>query len=135
MLSSRRQFCSERGAAAVEMALMLPILLLLIFGTIEIGRFYWVKHALVHAVNEGARMEVLADSTPEEVKEVVSFHLRDWAPTVTAVVTPIPATANAPAAINVTATIPFSFIILPHFLTGYFGIDTISHSVTMRSEK
>ncbi|SIN79964.1 TadE/TadG family type IV pilus assembly protein [Halodesulfovibrio marinisediminis] len=135
MLSSRRQFCSERGAAAIEMALMLPILLLLVFGTIEIGRFYWAKHAVVHAANEGARLAVLPDVTQQEIDEVVAFYLSDWDPTVVPTVTPIPATANAPAAIKVTVSIPFSFIILPNFITGAFGVQAISHSVTMRSEK
>lgn len=135
MLGRWRQLGSERAIAAVEMALVLPILLLLIFGTIEIGRFYWAEHSLVHAVNEGARLAVLADVTSEDVNRVVAFHLRDWDPSVTPVVAEVAATADTPAGISVTATIPFHFILLPDFVADAFGIESLTHSVTMRSER
>ncbi|MEX5297864.1 pilus assembly protein [Kocuria sp. CPCC 205292] len=46
---------SERGAAAVEFALIAPILLALILGTIEFGRAYNVQISLTHAARETAR--------------------------------------------------------------------------------
>ncbi|WP_129788416.1 TadE/TadG family type IV pilus assembly protein [Promicromonospora panici] len=53
----------ERGAAAVEFALVLPILLLLIFGIVEIGRAYYVQTTLSAAAREGVRVMALQNDT------------------------------------------------------------------------
>ncbi|MHA7153846.1 TadE/TadG family type IV pilus assembly protein [Arthrobacter sp. TMN-50] len=46
---------NETGAVAVEFALILPILLLLVFGTVEFGRAYNTQVTLTHAAREGVR--------------------------------------------------------------------------------
>jgi Flp pilus assembly protein TadG len=46
---------SERGAAGVEMALVLPLLVALTFGAIEIGRMIWQYQATVKAVRDSVR--------------------------------------------------------------------------------
>ncbi|WP_427016404.1 TadE/TadG family type IV pilus assembly protein [Pseudarthrobacter sp. P1] len=46
---------SERGAAAVEFALLLPVLLLLVMGIMEFGRAYNVQISASQAAREGAR--------------------------------------------------------------------------------
>lgn len=51
----------ERGAAAVEFALVLPIVLLLLFGIVEFGRGYNAKITLTHAAREGARAAAIGD--------------------------------------------------------------------------
>lgn len=45
----------ERGAVAVEMALVLPVLLLLLIGIMEFGRVLNVQVSLTQAAREGAR--------------------------------------------------------------------------------
>ncbi|BCW59687.1 MULTISPECIES: TadE family protein [Micrococcaceae] len=45
----------ERGAAAVEMAIVLPLLLLILLGIMEFGRAYNVQVSLTQAAREGAR--------------------------------------------------------------------------------
>jgi len=45
----------RNGAAAAEMALVLPILLVLMFGSLEIGNYFMNQHTLVKAVRDGAR--------------------------------------------------------------------------------
>ena len=52
MLGDRR----ERGAALVEFAFVLPVLLLLILGIIDFGRAYGAKQELIHATREGVRV-------------------------------------------------------------------------------
>ena len=44
-----------RGQSLVEFALVSPIFLLMLFGTIEMGRLMWVNHELTNATREGAR--------------------------------------------------------------------------------
>lgn len=46
---------SERGAAIVEMAIVLPLLLLLVFGIVEFGRAYMTDISVTHAAREGSR--------------------------------------------------------------------------------
>jgi Flp pilus assembly protein TadG len=50
---------SERGAALVEMAFVLPILVALVMGIYEFGRGYHAKVELTGAVREGARAVAL----------------------------------------------------------------------------
>ena len=49
----------ERGAAAVEMALVLPLLLLVLFGLIDFGRAFNAQMQLTQAAREGVRVVVL----------------------------------------------------------------------------
>ena len=44
-----------RGVAAVEFAFAFPILILLLVGTLDIGRALWYTSTLDHAAREGAR--------------------------------------------------------------------------------
>lgn len=59
---SRRLRC-ERGAVAVEFALILPVLLLIVMGTIEFGRVYSQFQVFNGAAREGARCAAV-QSTP-----------------------------------------------------------------------
>ncbi|GAA5102533.1 TadE/TadG family type IV pilus assembly protein [Haloechinothrix salitolerans] len=49
----------DRGAAAVEFAIVLPVLLLLVFGIIDFGRALNAQVTLTQAAREGARLEAL----------------------------------------------------------------------------
>lgn len=52
----------DSGAQAVEFALILPVLLMLVLGIINFGYLFGQKLALNQAVREGARMAVVAGS-------------------------------------------------------------------------
>jgi Flp pilus assembly protein TadG len=54
----------DRGAAAVEFALVLPILLLFVMGTIEWGWFFFTHQRVVNAAREGARAGTLVPPPP-----------------------------------------------------------------------
>ena len=43
------------GSAAVEMALVMPFLLVILFGSVELGNYFMNEHTLVKAVRDGAR--------------------------------------------------------------------------------
>ena len=49
------KFRSEKGAAAVEFALLLPLVTLLIFGLIDFGRLFFVQISLTSASREAVR--------------------------------------------------------------------------------
>lgn len=45
---------STRGSAAAEMALVAPLLLVFVFGTVELGLYFWSEHILLKGVRDGA---------------------------------------------------------------------------------
>ena len=45
----------SRGAAAAEMALVVPLLLTLVFGAMELGKYFLDQHVLITSVRDGAR--------------------------------------------------------------------------------
>ncbi|GAB4099291.1 TadE/TadG family type IV pilus assembly protein [Sinomonas halotolerans] len=51
----------ERGAVAVEFALVLPLLLTLLFGIIEFGRIYNAQIVFSNAAREAARTMAIKD--------------------------------------------------------------------------
>jgi Flp pilus assembly protein TadG len=54
---------SDRGAAAVEFALLLPLLVLLVFGMIDFGRAINAQITITQAAREGARALALGQAT------------------------------------------------------------------------
>lgn len=50
-----RLWRARDGAAAVEFAMVLPLLLLVLFGIMELGRVMWTQSALNFAVQEASR--------------------------------------------------------------------------------
>jgi Flp pilus assembly protein TadG len=49
----------DRGAAAIEMALVLPLLLLVLGGIIDFGRLFGAQMTITQASREGARIKAL----------------------------------------------------------------------------
>lgn len=49
------------AAAAVEMALVAPLLLIIMFGSVELGNYFLDEHELVKAVRDGARFAARQD--------------------------------------------------------------------------
>lgn len=66
----------DSGQALVELALALPLLLLILVGIFEFARAYSIKQSLVNAAREGARTAVLPNiSTEDTIKTVVNVYL------------------------------------------------------------
>ena len=55
---------NQRAASAAEFALVLPLLLLLLLGTIDVGRYMWNVGQLEKATQMGARYAVVTDMVP-----------------------------------------------------------------------
>ena len=70
---------NERGAALVEMALVLPIVILLFLGIIDFGRALFLYNNLTNAAREGARFgaasfpPVVADITTRVESRITDF--------------------------------------------------------------
>lgn len=64
-----------RGNAVLEMALVVPLLLLLAFGTVEFGYYFYVRSNLAGAAREGARAAVVPSATNADVTAAVAASL------------------------------------------------------------
>lgn len=53
--NAKRGLRGEHGAIAVEFAILLPVLMLLIFGIIDFGHAWYMKQIIINASREGAR--------------------------------------------------------------------------------
>jgi Flp pilus assembly protein TadG len=59
-----RRARQDRGAAAVEFALVLPVLLLIIFGIIDFGRMLYTQITLTQAAQASARAAAILGQNP-----------------------------------------------------------------------
>ncbi len=66
---------SERGAALLEAAITIPLLLLIAVGIFEFGRAFQTWQILTNAAREGARLAVLPDPTPGVVETRVREYM------------------------------------------------------------
>lgn len=66
------RFPRERGAAAVEMAIVLPVLLMIIFGIVDFGRMFNTQVTLTEAAREGVRSAALGQSNADTAARVGS---------------------------------------------------------------
>lgn len=62
----------RRGNAVLDMALVMPILLYLAFGTVEFGYYFYVKHTLQGAAREGCRASIVSGASASDVTTAVS---------------------------------------------------------------
>ncbi|WP_081994591.1 TadE/TadG family type IV pilus assembly protein [Kocuria rosea] len=97
-------FRSARGAVAVEFALVLPLLLMILFAIIEFGHAYNVQISVTHAAREAARsmavtqvwsdaVDAAQDSSPSLDPAVLTL---THSPAACAPGTPIEVTAQYP---------------------------------------
>ena len=85
---SQSSWVRDAGAAVVEFALILPLLLLVLFGIIDFGRALNNQITLTQAAREGVRVASLrVTSTTPEAQALLAAGFRAT-PTVTVTVTP-----------------------------------------------
>lgn len=58
---------NERGAVAAEFALLLPVLLLILFGIMEFGFLMYGREVVTNATREGARAGIIAATPPVSI--------------------------------------------------------------------
>jgi Flp pilus assembly protein TadG len=62
--------CRHRcGATAVEFAMVLPVILLLFFGALEMNNLNFIKQTAANAAYEGARAAMVAGGNPERGRQ------------------------------------------------------------------
>jgi Flp pilus assembly protein TadG len=126
---------SDSAAALVEFAIVLPILLLIVFGIVDFGRALYTANNLTSAVREGARLastQISPDPTTAASKTAVTNAVKNYViaisasapvPTVTETFSGAPPTMQS-ITVQITSY-PFTPI-TP--LAGLIGLGTISMS-------
>ena len=65
----------ERGAAIVEAAVVVPLVLLIVTGIFDLGRAYQTYQVLSNAAREGARAAVVPAGDETKAREVVESYM------------------------------------------------------------
>ena len=138
---------NDRGAALIEMALTLPLLLLLSVGVFEFGRAFQTWQVLTNATREGARVATLPGTSDTAVSTRVQDYLEagqlpsaSFASILITRDVVISIGGADTSASRVTVNYPFEFIVLqPIARLVTPGSDvgeaiTMSVSATMRNE-
>ncbi len=61
---------SERGASAVEFAIVLPVLFLVLGGIIDFGRYFFFQIQMANAAREGARAAISFQAPPDPTASI-----------------------------------------------------------------
>ena len=72
---ARRRWRRRRGSEVLELALLLPLLLALTFGTVEFGFYFYLQHNIQAAAREGARAGVPYGATEGDAEAKASAFL------------------------------------------------------------
>lgn len=76
LIRHRKRAVSRAGVAAVELAVVLPLLVFLLVGVWEVGRIIEVQQVLTNAAREGGRQVSTAHKTFDQCKEDVVNYLK-----------------------------------------------------------
>ena len=138
----------RRGTVTVEMALVLPIFTMLVFGIIEFGRGFMIMQLVTNAAREGCRRAIIDGSTNTDVTNYIQTFMQSTAnvapasTTVTITVTPATGNPANPSSnlatcvsrdlVNVKVQIPFSEVQL--ITAKYLAGKTLTSEASMRHE-
>ena len=107
---------NQRGAALLETAITLPIILLISVGIFEFGRAYQTWQVLTNSAREGARVAIIAGATDAQVNDAVRSYMKSGklAAATSAVISVernVPFNATATGS-RITVSYPFNFTVL-----------------------
>ncbi|MCL6471891.1 MAG: pilus assembly protein [Firmicutes bacterium] len=63
------KIANQQGASSVELAIILPVLTLILFGIFQFGLAYRDYLAITHAAREGARLAAVGEFSESEVRQ------------------------------------------------------------------
>lgn len=131
----------QRGLAVVEFALVLPVVLVILFGIFEFGFAFWRKQSLTAAVREGGRVAILA-TAQRTTRDAILAKVASYMTSVG--LPPVsdygPGCTNCPCTVSgqpvtVFATYPANFRVLSRLeFAGVQAVNEIRATVVMQCE-
>lgn len=139
---------NKQGIASIEFAIILPILLILIFGIIELSLILYNKAMLTNASREGARAGIVyrADPTTGEyspisdaeiravVNNYLANHLITFGGPKTATTTITRVGTSPGGQLTVSVTFGYRFLVLPNFISTAINPINLNAVTIMRLE-
>lgn len=131
-MTTNKRLGDQRGVASLEFVLILPILLFVLFASVELSRAWFTMNLLTTAAREAARAGVV--SAPDAVQAAGTAKLNqllgsgNWTGTVTC--NPAPCAPDSQVQVNV--SMPFTTV-LPNLLPMLSSI-TLQQTASMRYE-
>ncbi|MBW1744279.1 MAG: pilus assembly protein [Deltaproteobacteria bacterium] len=154
-MKPRKKVHNERGVVAIETALVLPILIILLIGIVEFSILLYDKAMITNASREGARVGVVVfgwdeatnnplrvpdDMIRDAVKRYAEANMITFGADV-ALVPTISKTDNDgdgwhEAGDELTVTVPYDydFLLLPSFVGGFSDLFHLTATTVMRYE-
>ncbi|MEV6242935.1 TadE/TadG family type IV pilus assembly protein [Lentzea sp. NPDC051838] len=120
----------DRGATAVEVALLMPILLVLVMGIVDFGRALHAQITLTQAAREGVRVAALGQPNPTGRTQNAAIGLSSVGVAVTA----CPAGSAGSASAEVEATYTFEFVTPVGALAGALGGGGFGDPITLSAK-
>ena len=142
VLVRRAAVHGDSGQALAEIAIALPLLLLMLIGIWEFARAYQIQQVVVNAAREGARIVVLPEATGgtiDSATNAVNSYLADGH-VIGATVNITGNNEETGAPMTVTVSVPYTFQLIGPVIrlatgnTSQIGDITLSSRATMRHE-
>jgi Flp pilus assembly protein TadG len=128
----------EDGAALVEFALLLPLLMMILFGIIEFGLVLYNQEVITNASREGARYGIVIGSprpTAGQIQGVVNTYLTNAGlDSGNATVSVAGAQGASGSDLTVSVAYPYNFLVLPNFAVGLDNTLILSAATLMKLE-
>jgi len=139
---AKKQRLVTKGTSAVEFALILPVLILILFGIIEFGVIMYDQQVITNAAREGARRGIVQASpriSKEKIQEVVNIYASPYLISFSSSNPPLGVNVECDGTpgsctvfgqnLSVEVTYPYSFLVLPNFVPGLSNFTLKSKSI------
>ena len=133
---------SEKGASAVEFAIVLPVLVLLIAGIMEFSVLFYDQAVITNASREGARAGIVFSDPPisdAEIQAVVNNYCAGHMITFGAAsgaTTSVSRAGNGSSGdpLTVLVNYHYDFLVIPNFISNLAGGIDLAGQTVMRME-
>ncbi|AXG12322.1 TadE/TadG family type IV pilus assembly protein [Intrasporangium calvum] len=124
----------DRGAAAVEMAIIFPLLFLVLAGIVDFGRAFFYQIQLTNAAREGARAAIVTDGSVADI----TARAASSAPAVPDLAVAVELCGGGVTVTTVTVSMPMEWFLLQPAMNiiqaGNVLTDTLSSTAVMQCE-
>jgi len=128
-----RNHKSRRGTSSVEVALLLPLFMVLMMGVMDFARLYWTQSVVRGAAYEGVRAAILSEPTDTQVENIILAELSTGGINQTAQVTV--GTREPEQPVDVTVKVPFEFLAIDNLIPALASVTQVEATAVMTHER